>query len=179
MLARLGHLKSYTLPYLESGQYEKARCDLFGSFVGQENEYFVAASKAVVEIKSVQRDVEMSLSAASNVFDSCIFTSMPVFALFMFTVGGCFFVTDAQRARLAAFWKFVIKSWNRFAHKNRIYDIGSGDAVGSDGGVRLEVQGSPRCDDFIIPCCSACNVRTGPSLKRPLNASLRKPPHCF
>jgi hypothetical protein len=84
--------------------------------VSQENDYGVAASKAVVEIRSVQHDVEVSLSAASTTLESCVFTLMPVFALFILTVGGCCFVTDSQRARLDAFWKFVIKSWNRLAH---------------------------------------------------------------
>jgi hypothetical protein len=64
----------------------------------------------------VQLDVEVSLSAASRTLESCVFTLMPVFALFILTVGGCCFATDSQRARLDAFWKFVIKSWNRLAH---------------------------------------------------------------
>ena len=176
-LVRLGHLNSYTLPYLESGQYDKARCDLFGSFVSQENDYVVAASKAVVEIRSVQHDVEVSLSAASTTLESCVFTLMPVFALFILTVGGCCFVTDSQRARLDAFWKFLIKSWNRLAHKNRIYNIGSGNAGGSDGGIRLEVQGNVRCDVFSSPCCSVRDLLfTGLCPARLLSASLRKPP---
>lgn len=144
-------MNSYTLPYLESGQYDKARCDLFGSFVSQENEYVVAASKAVVEINAVQHDVELSLSEASTILESCVFTLMPVLALLTLTVGGCCFVTDAQRTRLDTFWKFVIKSWNRLVHKNRIYNIGSGDAGGSDGGIRIEVQGNARCVVFISP----------------------------
>lgn len=177
-LVRLGHLNSYTLPYLESGQYEKARCDLFGSFVSQENEYGVAASKAVVEIRSVQSDVEVSLSAASRTLESSVFTLMPVLALFTLTVGGCCFVTDAQRKRLDTFWKFVIKSWNRLAHKNRIYNIGSEDAGVSDGGIRLEVQGGARCVAFISPCCSARDLFTGLCPAKLLSASLRKPPRC-
>ena len=156
-LVRLGHLNSYTLPYLESGQCDKARCDLFGSFVSQEND-------------------QVSLSAALRSLESCVFTLMPVFALFILTVGGCCFVTDSQRARLDAFWKFVIKSWNRLAHKNRIYNIGSGDACGSDGGIRLEVQGNVRCDVFSSPCCSVRDLFAGLCLARLLSASLRKPP---
>ena len=144
---RLAHLKSYTIPFLDAGKFLQAQCDLFGNFVDDENAYVVAAAEALSLIKLKQSALDNDLSVASLTLESSVFTLMPVFSLFILIVGGCFFATDRQRLRLAEFWKHFVNSWNRFIHRNRVYDFGSGE--GFDSSVRLDVQGDSRCDVLI------------------------------
>jgi hypothetical protein len=101
-----------------------------------------AATKAVSEIKSAQQVLDALLLEAESTLETTVFTLLPVFAVFMLVVGGCFFVTDTQRARLAAFVNFLRNHWNRFVNRNRVYNFRSGD--GFESGVRVEVQGSSR-----------------------------------
>jgi hypothetical protein len=157
--SRLAHLKSYTIPFLDAGKFLQAQCDLFGSFVNDENAYVVAAAEALSLIKIKQTALDNDLSLASMTLESSVFTLMPVFSLFILIVGGCFFATDRQRLRLADFWKHLVNSWNRLIHRNRVYDFGSGE--GFDSSVRLDVQGDSRFD---IPI--ACMFRSKSSPHR-------------
>ena len=142
-------MSSYTFPFLESGQFAQASCDLFGSFVQKQIQFASAASKAVSGIAAVQELLVKDVAAASITLDSCVFTLMPAFSLFILTVGGCLFATDTQRARLAAFGKFLHNTWDRFVHRNRVYDVGTEDKHGSDTDIRLGVQGNSRCELFV------------------------------
>jgi hypothetical protein len=142
----LNLLSSYTFPLLESGQFAQASCNLFGSFVQKQIQFASAASKAVSGIAAVQELLLKDVEAASITLDSCVFTLMPAFSLFILTVGGCLFATDTQRARLAAFGKFLHNTWDRFVHRNRVYDVGTEDKHGSDTDIRLGVQGNSRCE---------------------------------
>ena len=144
------HLKSYTIPFLDAGKFLQAQCDLFGSFVDDENAYVVAAAEALSLIKIKQAALDASLSYVSLTLESSVFTLMPVFSLFVLIIGGCFFATDPQRLRLAEVWKRTQSSWNRFIHRNRVYDFGSGE--GFDSSVRLDVQGESRCDALKFDC---------------------------
>ncbi len=98
-----------------------------------------AATEALSEIRSTQQVLNALLLEAEYTLESTVFTLLPVFAVFILVFGGCFFVTDAQRARLAASANFLQNYWNRFVNRNRVYNFRSGDGI--DGGVRVEVQG--------------------------------------
>jgi hypothetical protein len=172
----LAHLKSYTIPFLDAGKFLQAQCDLFGSFVDDENAYVVAAAEALSLIKIKQSALDNDMSVASLTLESSVFTLMPLFSLFILIVGGCFFATDRQRLRLAEVWKHMQNSWNRFIHRNRVYDFGSGK--GFDSSVRLDVQGDSRCDVLNFDFAAFKIVPTGRVQARLLTAFLRNPPLC-
>ena len=155
---RLNHLSSYTFPLLDSGDFAKAKCGFFGSFVNNQLKFSASAAKAVEEIAVVQSALDVSVASASSTLDSCVFTLMPVFSLFILTVGGCLFATDTQRARLASAWKFLHDAWNRCAHRNRVYDVGNDDKNISDAEIRLGVQGSARCELIVCARSSIHNI---------------------
>ncbi len=137
-------MESYTFPYLEAGQYDKARCDFFGPFVSQQNAYSAASKEALKEIRKKQVFVDASVYEASTTLESCIFTLMPVLTVFTLALGGFAFTTDAQRTRLAAIWKSVTNGWNRLVNRNRVYNFETSDKITTDSGMRIDVQGEAR-----------------------------------
>jgi hypothetical protein len=149
---RLNHLNSYTLPFLEAGQFQKAKCDLFGSFTTYYSQYAAAAAHALKEIRSKQTFVDSTVYEASTTLESSIFTLMPVLTLFVLTLGGCSFTTDAQRSRLAAFQSAVAKMWKRLVHRNRVYNFEGSDKNAADSGLRIDVSGESGC---VVCCCIA------------------------
>jgi hypothetical protein len=149
---RLNHLNSYTLPFLEAGQIQKAKCDMFGSFSTFYRQYSDAASHALKEIHTKQLFVDSTVYEASTTLESSIFTLMPVLTLFVLTLGGCSFTTDAQRSRLVALQSAVAKMWKRLVHRNRVYNFEGSEQNAADSGLRIDILGESRCT---VCCCIA------------------------
>jgi hypothetical protein len=122
---------------------------MFGSFSTFYRQYSDAASHALKEIHTKQLFVDATVNEASTTLESSIFTLMPVLTLFVLTLGGCSFTTDAQRSRLVALQSAVAKIWKRLVHRNRVYNFEGSDKNAADTGLRIDVSGESGC----VVCC--------------------------
>ncbi len=116
-------MSSYTIPYLETGQYNLAKCDLFKTFVEIEHKFLESSKEAIDDIQKIATDLEDILILESQTLLVVVLTSLAVLIVFLAFIG-CSIITDAQRCRMMTMWQALSKRWDRVAHRNRVYDIG-------------------------------------------------------
>jgi hypothetical protein len=124
---RFDHLSSYTYPLLEALQHDKAKCDLFGTFVETEHKFLAASKEAIADIEQIARTLDDELMQQSQNIVTVTFTLLAVFT-FGLLLAGSFFITDSQRVRLVSLRLKAIVVWNRLVHRNRVYDVGASHA---------------------------------------------------
>jgi hypothetical protein len=122
--SRFSYLSSYTIPYLETGQYNRAKCDLFETFVEIEHKFLHSSKSAIDDIQKISTDLEDILILESQTLVVVVATSLSVLVAFLAFIG-CSIITDAQRVRVASMWQAFSKRWDSVAHRNRVYDIGN------------------------------------------------------
>ena len=108
---------------METGQYDRAKCDLFVSLIDIEHKFLASSNEAVDDIEAISVELDSVLSQESRNLPIVVFTSLSVLVAVLL-VFGCFIVTDSQRIRMSSMWHAVNKKWDRIAHRNRVYDIG-------------------------------------------------------
>ena len=124
---RFDHMSSYTYPLLEALEHNKAKCDLFGTFVETEHKFLAASKEAIADIEQIARELDDVLMQQSQNIVTVTFTLLAVFT-FALLLAGSFFITDSQRVRLVSLRLKATVVWNRLVHRNRVYDVGASHA---------------------------------------------------
>jgi hypothetical protein len=120
---RFNYFSSYTIPYLETGQYDRAKCDMFETLVHIEHRFLASSNEAIDDIQSVATDLDDVLAIQSQALVIVVACALSVLIVVLLLIG-CFVITDAQRIRLVLLWQAVLRIWDKVVHRNRVYDIG-------------------------------------------------------
>ncbi len=143
-------MSSYTIPYFESKMFDKAQCDLFGAFVEAEHKFLAASNTAIFEIERIRTDLDDVLLQESQMLDIVAFTLLATLTMVVICLGCCC-VTDSQRLRLVSVIRAAVATWNRFTHRNRVYDVGTSGVTGQPADTHVSLR-EGRCDacSFVI-----------------------------
>jgi hypothetical protein len=157
---RFDHLSSYTYPHIEALEHDKAKCDLFGTFVETEHKFLAASKEAIADIEQITRELDDLLIRQSQNIVTVTFTLLAVFT-FALLLAGSFFITDTQRVSLISLRLKAIVVWNRLVHRNRVYDVGASHASND---VRITGVQDTRYDcfhlNFVTTFHTAVNARS-------------------